>query len=126
MRTLLLTERRPAECRLPGDDLDFLLARHSAHLTIAPARAGAVVLTPTRLVGLIVGPSVRLILRPTLPLSSFAYLLDADVQPSAPDEGKEFDLLDFLALQLTRRIAERVATGLHRGYAEHHTEGPLI
>src|SRR5436190_19036451 len=91
MRTLLLTERRRAECRLPGDDLDFLLARHSTHLKITPARDGAVVLTPTRLVGLIVGPSVRLVLRPKLPLRSFAHLLGADAHPSASDAGKEFD-----------------------------------
>lgn len=126
MRTLLLTERRPSECHLPEEAVAFLQEHHAAHLRLAPARGGRVVLTPTRLVGLIVAPGVRLVVRPKLPLQSFAQLLDPEGQPMTADAGAEFDLLAFMAMRLAQLIEERLRAGLQRGYAEQHSAGPVV
>jgi 5-methylcytosine-specific restriction endonuclease McrBC regulatory subunit McrC len=128
MRTLLLTERQATRCSLPGDDLDYLLAHHAKHLQIVPTHDnGVFVLRPTRLVGLIVAPSCRLVIRPKLPLRSFAFLLDAedDLQSHA-GSASEFDVLDFLTRRLLRLLGERLAAGLHRSYVELSDDGSFL
>src|SRR5438105_2539325 len=102
METFHLIERRPSECRLPSEDAAFLVERHGAHLQLLPARqAGVYRIRPTRLVGVLTTPHCRFIIRPKLPLRSFAFLLDPDNLPeqrsSARDfQRDEFGLLDYL------------------------------
>src|SRR6516225_1134471 len=76
-RTLLLTERRAAVCRLPSEDIDYLLALHRPHLEVLPTRRrGRYRLTPTGHVGVLVTPHCRLVIRPKVPLRSLFHLLD--------------------------------------------------
>ncbi len=130
MRTLTLTERRPAECRLTGDDLDFLLAEHASHLRLAPTRRrGVCVVTPTRLVGVIAAPNCCLVIRPKLPLRCLFHLLDPDAglelsRAGPASEGAE--ALTFLALRLAQLVGERAAAGLHRSYAERDAATPFL
>lgn len=132
MRTLLLTERRPTTCTLSGDDVGYLLAEHGSHLRITPTRAAGVVeLRPTRLVGVIVAPTCRLVIRPKLPLRSFVFLLDPEAAPidrpaTAIETTPEFDVHDFLTQRLLRLLAERLAAGLHRSYVEQTNDGPFL
>src|SRR5207302_1539909 len=116
VNTLVLTERRPAECRLAPDDLDFLLASHANHLHIVPTRQREVYrLTPTRYVGVIAAPTCRLVIRPKVPLRSLLHLLDPDTDAdlsAAPTELlRGTELLDLLALRLARLVGERHAAG---------------
>jgi 5-methylcytosine-specific restriction enzyme subunit McrC len=125
--TLLLTERLRAECSLSGEDLEFLLAEHGHHLHIVPTRRPSVYrLTPTRLVGLLVAPTCRLVIRPKIPLRSLYHLLDPSATPpavtSVTPEDVSRALLDFLALRLVALLEERLAVGLHRWYAEQEGE----
>lgn len=131
MRTLLLREREPRECRLRRDEVDFLLARHRGHVEVVPTRErGRYRLTPLGHVGTILTPSCRLVIRPKIPLANLFFLLG----PSAPlpflgervDGAAAPELLDLLGLRLAQLLAERVAAGLHRGYAERSTTGPYL
>lgn len=132
MQTFFLTERRPSECRLSGEDVAFLIERHRSHLQLLPTReAGVFLLRPTRLVGILAAPNCRLVIRPKLPLQSFAFLLDPAALPEPQASAQEClrdesGLLDFLALRLARLVSERVSAGLQRGYAEVSSEGPYL
>jgi 5-methylcytosine-specific restriction endonuclease McrBC regulatory subunit McrC len=132
MHTYFLTERRAAECRLSGDDVDFLLERHGKHLRLVPTREnGVFVVRPTRLVGIINAPTSRIIIRPKLPLRSFAFLLDPDApaqeQRSACESLRDDSgLLNFLVLRLTRLLGERAVAGLQRAYRQTSSEGPFL
>ncbi len=132
MPTYFLTERQSAECRLSGDDVGFLLAQHRTHLRLAPTRqTGVFLVRATRMVGIVSAPTCRLVIRPKLPLRSFAFLLDPDAPPQEYSSACEVlrdgaGLLDFLLVRLTRLVAERVAGGLQHGYREEATEGPFL
>jgi 5-methylcytosine-specific restriction enzyme subunit McrC len=128
--TLHLVERRPAECRLTRDDVAFLL-EHASHLRLAPTRQDGVYrLMPTRLVGLIDAPSVRLTIRPKFPLRSLAFLFDPESALASYEgvgvECDSFGVLDFVALRLTQRIREQVRIGLQCGYREVKSAGPYL
>ncbi len=130
-RTITLTERRPHLCRLPPGDVAFLLARHRAHVEVAPTgRAHRYRLTATGHAGVIHAPTARLILQPKIPLRNVLFLLAPDVvPPSLPDRTEAVEgeaLLDVLAGLLAQRLAERTAVGLHRGYAERNEQGPYL
>jgi 5-methylcytosine-specific restriction enzyme subunit McrC len=131
MNTLILTERQTDECRLDDKDLEFLLTAHGSHLRIVPTRRRDIYrVTPTRLIGTIGAPATRLVIRPKLPLRSLFHLLDPETEVSLSEatanltEGTE--ALDFLAWRLARLLGERLASGLHRGYAERSTQGPFL
>jgi 5-methylcytosine-specific restriction enzyme subunit McrC len=131
VRTLTLTERHCTECRLSGEDVDFLLAAHGTHLRIVPTRRRSLFrVTPTRFVGAIAAPGCRLVIRPKVPLRALFHLLDPhtdldiDTEPFAGAPGIE--LLRFLARRLVSLLSERVAAGLHRSYAERAGEGPYL
>jgi 5-methylcytosine-specific restriction endonuclease McrBC regulatory subunit McrC len=128
MQTLMLTERQATRCSLSGVDLDFLLANHAKHLQIVPTHDnGVFVLRPTRLVGLIVAPTCRLVIRPKLPLRSFAFLLDADDDfQHYPGSAREFEVLDILTRRLIRLLGERLAAGLHQSDVELSDEGLFL
>lgn len=131
LRTLLLRERRPAECRLSADDVAFLLAEHRGHVEVAPTgRRGRYVLTPLGYVGTIVTPRCRLVIRPKLPLRNLFHLLDpAGPLPFAEDQiapAPGIEALDFLAGRLAQLLTERAAAGLHRGYVERAAQGPFL
>ncbi len=131
VRTLALTERVPARVRLAPEAADFLLAgwRHAVALT-PTRRRHRYRLTPLGHVGVLSAPGVRLVIRPKVPLRNVFFMLD----PAAPlptiDDATAPEpaglLLDFLAGQLARRMAERAAAGLHRGYAEDAEAGPFL
>lgn len=123
LRTLTLTERVPAECRLAPGDVAFLLAEHRTHLELLPTgRRDRYRLRPFGVVGVLVAPTCRLVIRPKIPLRSLFHLLDPTAAwPGAVDQSTPApanDLLGFLAGQLACCLAERVAAGLHRAYAE--------
>ncbi len=131
MRTLTLTERRCTECRLSGQDVDFLLSAHGSHLRIVPTRQRSLFrVTPTRFVGVIAAPGCRLLIRPKVSLRALFHLLDpqtdadVDAVPFAGAPGIE--VLWFLARRLAALLSERVAAGLHRSYAETADEGPFL
>jgi 5-methylcytosine-specific restriction enzyme subunit McrC len=130
-RTLTLTERVAAVCRLTAADVDFLLAHHRAHLDLVPAgRRHRYRLTPAGVVGVIVAPACRLVLLPKIPLRNVFFLLDPDV-PAPPEADvvtpvAGTEVLAFLAGQLAQRLSERAAAGLHRAYAERADQGPYL
>jgi 5-methylcytosine-specific restriction enzyme subunit McrC len=129
--TFRLTERTTAECRLTPDDVDFLLEAHRAHIRIVPTRQRDLYrLTPTGHVGTIVAPHCRLLIRPKIPLRNLFHLLDpAGPVPVSEDRTATVpgaDLLDFLAGQLARLLAERAARGLHRAYVERSLHGAFL
>lgn len=128
-RTVTLTERLPRTVRLHRADADFLLARHRAHVEVLPTtERGRYRLTALGHVGSIIAPTVRLWVRPKLPAVNLLHLLDPAVPPpELPDHaGPAADLLPFLAGRLADRLAERVAAGLHRDYAERAETEPFL
>ena len=97
MRTITLTERHCTECRLSGQDVDFLLSAHGTHLRIVPTRRRSLFrVTPTRFVGVIAAPGCRLLILPKVPLPALFHLLDpesdpdVDAQPFSGEPGVEF------------------------------------
>jgi 5-methylcytosine-specific restriction enzyme subunit McrC len=131
VRTLELTERIPAIVRLPPAAADFLLAGWGHAVSLAPTRRRhRYRLTPLGHVGVLPAPGVRLVVRPKIPLRNVFFMLE----PAAPlpasadatDPEPAGPLVDFLAGQLARRMAERAAAGLHRDYAERHDAGPFL
>ncbi|MGH7169432.1 MAG: McrC family protein [Gemmataceae bacterium] len=130
-RTLLLTERRPHVARLAPSDVAFLLEHHRAHLEVLPTgRRDRYRLTALGCTGVLVAPECRFVIRPKVPLVNVFAMLDplADVPAErdsvAPRTGTE--TLEFLAGQLARRMAERVAAGLHRTYRERREQGTVL
>jgi 5-methylcytosine-specific restriction endonuclease McrBC regulatory subunit McrC len=131
VRTITLTERHCTECPLGGPVIDFLLSAHGTHLRIVPTRHRSLFrVTPTRFVGVIAAPGCRLLIRPKVSLRALFHLLDprteldADTEPCSGEPGVE--VLWFLARRLVALLAERVAAGLHRAYAEKAGEGPFL
>lgn len=129
--TIVLQERVPAECPLAAADVEFLVARHSAHIEVVGGpRRGWYRLTSGGYVGSIVGPSCRVVIRPKVPLSSLFQLLDPE-GPVRETEGETTagagdDAFAFLAIRLARLLTERAAVGLHRGYIEQTVRGPFV
>jgi 5-methylcytosine-specific restriction enzyme subunit McrC len=126
-----LTERRCTECRLSGEEVDYLLSVHGTHLRIVPTRRRSLFrITPTRFVGVIATPGCRLMIRPKVSLRALFHLLDPqsdadiDAVPFAGAPGVE--VLWFLARRLVALLSERIAAGLHRSYAEKADEGPFL
>src|SRR5262249_17339573 len=124
-------ERTPAEHRLALADVEFLLAEHRAHIELLPTRSRhRYRLTPTGHVGVIVAPSVRLVIRPKVPVRNLFYLLDptadfpVNEDSTAATPGTE--ALAFLAARLARLLTERSSAGLHRAYAERSDSGPFL
>jgi 5-methylcytosine-specific restriction enzyme subunit McrC len=130
-RTLFLIERRPRVARLSAVDVAFLLEHHRGHVEVLPSgRRDYFRLTALGCAGVLVAPLCRFIIRPKIPLANVFALLDplAPVSTAAdrvtPRDSTE--LLEFLAGQLARRMAERVAAGLHRTYREQCERGPML
>jgi 5-methylcytosine-specific restriction enzyme subunit McrC len=130
-RTLLLTERVAAEYTLTPADVDYLQSRHRGHVQLAPTgRIGHYRVTPTGHVGTILGPTVRLLIRPKIPIPNLFHLLD----PTGPlpivedrtEAATGTAALDFLAGRLARLLAERAAAGLQRDYVEKADSGPFL
>jgi 5-methylcytosine-specific restriction enzyme subunit McrC len=130
-RPLLLTERKPRLCRLAPADVAFLLEHHRTHLELLPTgERHRYRVTPSGVAGVIVAPTRRIVIAPKIPLRNLFYLLDP-LAPlhSAPDRvtpANGTEALDFLAGQLARQLAERVAVGLHRGYRERGHAGVTL
>lgn len=131
LRTLILTERRPHVARLAPVDVAFLLAHHRGHLELVPTgQRDRYRLTALGCTGVLVAPACRFVIRPKIPLVNVFAMLDplADVDARqdslAPQTGTE--TLEFLAGQLARRMAERVAAGLHRAYRERCEQGTVL
>jgi 5-methylcytosine-specific restriction enzyme subunit McrC len=130
-RTLFLTERIPALCRLHPADVAFLAGHHATHVELVPAgRRHVYRLTPRGRVGVLVAPRCRLVIRPKIPLDNLFFLLDPTAPvPAAPDRAAGMpghEVLDFLAGQLAGRLALAAAGGLHRGYREQAEQGPFL
>jgi 5-methylcytosine-specific restriction enzyme subunit McrC len=130
-RTILLTERRAAVCRLSFEDVDFLLAHHRPHLEVLPTRRrGRYRLTPTGHVGVLVTPHCRLVIRPKVSVRSLFHLLDpTGPLPAFADHATVTpgtEALHLLARRLAQLLAERAAAGLHRGYAERSGHGAFL
>ncbi len=113
-RTVTLTERVPRLVRLPPAAADFLRAgwRHAVALT-PTRRRHRYRLTPLGHVGVLPAPGVRLVIRPKIPLRNVFFMLDpAAPLPAAADATEPEPagpLLEFLAGQLARQMAERHA-----------------
>jgi 5-methylcytosine-specific restriction enzyme subunit McrC len=130
-RTLLVRERRPAECRLSVADVAFLQTCHATHIQVAPvARRGRYRVTPAGHVGTIVGPDCRLVIRPKVALANLFHLLDPAAPLPVADDGVTAaagtEPFQFLAGRLARHLAERSAAGLHHAYAERSHHGPHL
>lgn len=130
-RTLFLTERRGRRVRLSPVDVAFLLEHHRGHMEVLPSgRRDCYRLTALGCVGILIAPRCRLVIRPKIPLANVFALLDplaaisSESDSVATDSGTE--ILEFLAGQLARRMAERVAAGLHRVYREQSEQGPVL
>jgi 5-methylcytosine-specific restriction enzyme subunit McrC len=129
-RTHVLTERVAAVCPLSARDVEYLCDRHRTHVAVVPTGdRGRFRVTPAGYVGTILAPDSRLVLRPKIALDDLYALLDpsADVPPAVDRAGPDGDgALDFLAARLVRLVNERVAAGLHRGYAERRDDSPVL
>jgi 5-methylcytosine-specific restriction enzyme subunit McrC len=130
-RTVLLTERVPRVCTLAPADVDFLLAHHRARLDLTPTeRRHRYRLTPAGVVGVLVAPTRRLVIRPKVPLRNLFLMLDplapAPAEADAVDPVRGTEALDFLAGQVALRLAEHARAGLPRAYAERADEGPYL
>jgi 5-methylcytosine-specific restriction enzyme subunit McrC len=130
-RTLILTERRPHLARLAPGDVAFLLEHHRGHLEVLPTgRRDRYRLTALGCAGVLVAPTCRFVIRPKIPLVNVFAMLDplTDV-PAATDALTPMtgtEALEFLAGQLARRMAERVAAGLYRAYRERREQGTVL
>jgi 5-methylcytosine-specific restriction enzyme subunit McrC len=130
-QTIVLTERVPVLVRLAPEAADFLLAGCRHAVALAPTRRRHCYrLTPLGHVGVLPAPGVRLVVRPKLPLRNVFFMLDPEADPPAADDASRQEpagaVLGFLAGQLARRMVERAAAGLHRGYAEGCEAGPFL
>jgi 5-methylcytosine-specific restriction endonuclease McrBC regulatory subunit McrC len=130
-RTLLLTERRPHVAHLAPADVAYLLAHHRRHVEVLPTdRRDRYRITALGCAGVLTTPACRFVIQPKIPLANLFALLDplaelpAGRDSIAPQTGTE--TLEFLAGQLARRMAERVAAGLHRAYRECREQGTML
>jgi 5-methylcytosine-specific restriction enzyme subunit McrC len=130
-RTLILTERRPRIVRLAPGDVAFLLEHHRGRLEVLPTVGrDRYRLTALGCAGLLVAPTCRFVIRPKIPLANVFAMLDPLAEVSSesdritPENGTE--ALDFLAGNLARRMAERVAAGLHRAYRQRSEQGTVL
>jgi 5-methylcytosine-specific restriction enzyme subunit McrC len=130
-RTFFLTERRAGVVRLGPADVAFLLAHHPGRFELLPTmRRHRYSLTARGVVGVVVAPTCRIVVRPKIPLQNLFLLLDPTTDPPAvadqsmPQAGGE--VLDFFARHLARRLADRSAAGLHRDYREEMEQGPAL
>jgi 5-methylcytosine-specific restriction enzyme subunit McrC len=130
-RTLHLTERRARCVRLSPVDVAFLLEHHRGRMEVLPSgRRDCYRLMALGCVGVLIAPWCRLVIRPKIPLANVFALLDplaaisSESDLVAVESGTE--ILEFLAGQLARRMAERVAEGLHRVYREQREQGPVL
>jgi 5-methylcytosine-specific restriction enzyme subunit McrC len=126
--TLHLTERLSTVARLAPADVQHLLAHHPTHLHLTPTgRRHEYRLLARGVVGVIAGPTCRLVIAPKIPLRNLLFLLDPAEPPTArPDRQEAAPLpgvLDFLAGQLARHLRERARAGLHRAYVEKAEHG---
>lgn len=130
-RTLIVTERRPCITGLAPEDVAFLLDHHRGRLEVLPTgRRDRYRLTALGCVGILVTPTCRFVIRPKIPLANVLAMLDplADfpIQSDRIAAEKGTEALDFLADQLARRMAERVAAGLHRAYRQQSEQGTVL
>src|ERR1700731_3217515 len=112
LRTLTLTERMAARCRLTRAEVAFLRSGHRGHLQVAPTgRRGHYRVTPTGHVGTILTPESRLVIRSKIPLDNLFHLLDPAAAIRAFDDQTAAvpgaDAFDFLAGRLAQLLAER-------------------
>src|SRR5262249_28344510 len=128
---LLLTERTPRLCRLAPADVAFLVEHHGTRLEVLPTgERHRYRVTAAGVAGVIVAPTRRLVVRPKVPLRNLFFLLDplaplpAHHDHAARADGSE--VIDFLAGQIARHLAERAAAGLHRGYREREHQGGTL
>jgi 5-methylcytosine-specific restriction enzyme subunit McrC len=130
-RPLLLTERTPRLCRLAPADVAFLIEHHHSHLELLPTgQRHRYRVTPAGVAGVIVAPTRRLVIRPKIPLRNLFHLLDPLAPlPAQRDHAAGIDgsaVIDFLAGQLARQLAERASAGLHRGYSQRDHHGTTL
>ncbi len=130
-RTLVLTERVPHLTRLAPADVAFLLDNHRGQVEVLPTgRRDRYRLTALGCVGVLMAPTCRLMIQPKIPLANLFAMLDplapvpAASDAVTPSAGTE--ALDFLAGQLTHRLTERIAAGLHRAYREQCEQGSVL
>lgn len=93
-----------------------LQVRHTGHAGHYDVRAGNVV-------GVLVVPGLRIVIRPKIPIARLFYLLGYSSRmpllgPVAPF-GEDQDLLESLAPHFTRLLGQALSRGLVREYAEH-------
>jgi 5-methylcytosine-specific restriction enzyme subunit McrC len=129
--TLVLTERVPALARLAASTADFLLAGWRHVVSLRPTRRRHVYrLTPLGHVGVLPAPGARLVIRPKIPLKNIFMMLDPNASLPETEDASEAEpagpVFDFLAGQYARRMVERSAVGLHRGYVEANEVGPFL
>lgn len=130
-RTLILTERRPYIARLAPGDVAFLLEHHRGRLEVLPTgRRDRYRLTALGCVGVLVTPTCRFVIRPKISLVNVFAMLDPlaafPIQSDRIAAEKGTEALEFLAGQLARRMAERVATGLHSAYRQRSEQGTVL
>lgn len=129
--TLFLTERRPRLAWLAPVDVAYLLEHHRGHLEVLPTgRRDRYRLTALGYVGVLAAPTCRFIIQPKIPLANIFAMLDprAEVPQARDDSAAQTgtETLEFLAWQLSRRMAERTAAGLHRAYRERRERGTVL
>jgi 5-methylcytosine-specific restriction enzyme subunit McrC len=129
LKTLILEERRPRLCRLSHADASFLIREHRCHLDVLPdPRPHRYRLVANGYVGVILAPSLRLVIRPKLPLRNLLHLLDPSATFAGEDEvqGREAEPVDVVADWFRCRLDDLIASGLHQGYRESPSQGSLL
>src|SRR5262245_45161801 len=131
LRTLRLIEYRPREVRLRRADVDALVADpYKAIEVIATRERGRYRLTAVGRVGVLLTPTLRIVIRPKIPTANLYLMLDPaappDSIPDFADTEPGTEAIDFLARRLADAMRSRAATGLHRGYVERADLQPFL
>lgn len=127
---MILTERQTATVQLSPEDLAWILEHHGRWLRLRPTlEPGVHLLTPTRFVGVLVGPRTRFVIRPKVACNALLALLADEPVFTGPTElaiTEWTELPDLLALRLAELIRQRWEEGLRRDYREQPFQGPLL
>lgn len=128
-RTLRLTEYQPRVVRLRRAGVDALLADPRRAVEVVPTRERhRYRLTPRGVAGVLLTPTLRVVIRPKIPRANLFLLLDPDAPPDLYPAGAEpgTEAIDFLARRLADGMRDRAASGLRRGYVERADQQPFL
>lgn len=120
--TIQLVERQRLRCRLPRDDVRYLMRHHRRHINVLPQRGNHALLCPRGYVGLIRTPNACLEIMPKIPASILQHMITG----RGGESGNEpCNVVDILAQHLARGMVRQCQLGLRQDYQEVLEQGPI-